>query len=389
MLTDTKIKQAKVTDRPYKLYDAEGLYIEIAPTGSKRWRWRYRWNGKEKLLGFGLYPEISLKRARERRTAAKELLATGVDPSQARKEEKVEARAAENSFAAMAEEWYALYSVPWSQHYRELVRQRLDQYLLPTLGKRALADITPTEIMGILSALEKRGVIETANRVLGICSQIFRRAVATGRAKSDPCRDLRGALAPAQERHHAALTTKEGARAVMRALDAYQGSFVVRAAVHFTALTFVRQVELRFATWDEIDWEGKMWLIPAERMKMRREHMVPLSRQAIAVLEDMRRVNGGQPYIFAGQGRRRRPISENTVRCALQSMGFAGEMTAHGFRSMASTLLNEMGWRSDVIERQLAHVDRNKVRSAYNRAEYIMERCRMMQAWSDFLDSLR
>lgn len=389
MLTDTKIKQAKVTDRPYKLYDAEGLYIEIAPTGSKRWRWRYRWNGKEKLLGFGLYPEVSLKLARERRTAAKELLAIGVDPSQARKEEKVEARAAENAFAAMAEEWYALYSVPWSQHYRELVRQRLDQYLLPTLGKRALADITPTEIMGILSALEKRGVIETANRVLGICSQIFRRAVATGRAKSDPCRDLRGALAPAQERHHAALTTKEGARAVMRALDAYQGSFVVRAAVRFTALTFVRQVELRFAAWDEIDWEGKMWLIPAERMKMRREHMVPLSRQAIAVLEDMRRVNGGQSYIFAGQGRRRRPISENTVRCALQSMGFAGEMTAHGFRSMASTLLNEMGWRSDVIERQLAHVDRNKVRSAYNRAEYIMERCRMMQAWSDFLDSLR
>lgn len=389
MLTDTKIKQAKVTDRPYKLYDAEGLYIEIAPTGSKRWRWRYRWNGKEKLLGFGLYPEVSLKLARERRTAAKELLAIGVDPSQARKEEKVEARAAENAFAAMAEEWYALYSVPWSQHYRELVRQRLDQYLLPTLGKRALADITPTEIMGILSALEKRGVIETANRVLGICSQIFRRAVATGRAKSDPCRDLRGALAPAQERHHAALTTKEGARAVMRALDAYQGSFVVRAAVRFTALTFVRQVELRFATWDEIDWEGKMWLIPAERMKMRREHMVPLSRQAIAVLEDMRRVNGGQPYIFAGQGRRRRPISENTIRCALQGMGFAGEMTAHGFRSMASTLLNEMGWRSDVIERQLAHVDRNKVRSAYNRAEYIMERCRMMQAWSDFLDSLR
>lgn len=306
MLTDTKIKQAKVTDRPYKLYDAEGLYIEIAPTGSKRWRWRYRWNGKEKLLGFGLYPEISLKRARERRTAAKELLATGVDPSQARKEEKVEARAAENSFAAMAEEWYALYSVPWSQHYRELVRQRLDQYLLPTLGKRALADITPTEIMGILSAWEKRGVIETANRVLGICSQIFRRAVATGRAKSDPCRDLRGALAPAQERHHAALTTKEGARAVMRALDAYQGSFVVRAAVCFTALTFLRQVELRFAVWDEIDWKGKMWLIPAERMKMRREHMVPLSRQAIAVLEDMRRVNGGATLYFCRAGQEKK-----------------------------------------------------------------------------------
>ena len=197
-----------------------------------------------------------------------------------------------------------------------------------------------------------------------------------------------GALAPAQEKHHAALTTKDGARAVMRALDAYQGSFVVCAAVRFTALTFVRQVELRFATWDEIDWEERMWLIPAERMKMRREHMVPLSRQAIAVLEEMRRVNGTQPYIFTGQGGRRRPISENTVRCALQSMGFAGEMTAHGFRSMASTLLNEMGWRSDVIERQLAHVDKNKVRSAYNRAEYITERRQMMQAWADFLDSL-
>ena len=268
------------------------------------------------------------------------------------------------------------------------MRRRIDEYLIPRLGKRSLSEITPIEIMGILTSLEKRGVIETANRVLGICSQIFRRAVATGKAKSDPCRDLRGALAPAQEKHHAALTTKDGARAVMRALDAYQGSFVVCAAVRFTALTFVRQVELRFATWDEIDWEERMWLIPAERMKMRREHMVPLSRQAIAVLEEMRRVNGTQPYIFPGQGRRRRPISENTVRCALQSMGFAGEMTAHGFRSMASTLLNEMGWRSDVIERQLAHVDKNKVRSAYNRAEYITERRQMMQAWADFLDSL-
>ena len=311
-----------------------------------------------------------------------------MDPSQARKEEKVESRAAENSFAAMAEEWYSLYSVPWSEHYKGLVRRRIDEYLIPRLGKRSLSAITPIEIMGILTSLEKRGVIETANRVLGICSQIFRRAVATGKAKSDPCRDLRGALAPAQEKHHAALTTKDGARAVMRALDAYQGSFVVCAAVRFTALTFVRQVELRFATWDEIDWEERMWLIPAERMKMRREHMVPLSRQAIAVLEEMRRVNGTQPYIFTGQGRRRRPISENTVRCALQSMGFAGEMTAHGFRSMASTLLNEMGWRSDVIERQLAHVDKNKVRSAYNRAEYITERRQMMQAWADFLDSL-
>ena len=388
MLTDTKIKQAKVTDKPYKIYDSGGLYIEVAPTGSKRWRWRYRWNGKDKLLSFGIYPEVPLKLARDRRAAAKELLVSGVDPSQARKEEKVESRAAENSFAAMAEEWYPLYSVPWSEHYKGLVRRRIDEYLIPRLGKRSLSEITPIEIMGILTSLEKRGVIETANRVLGICSQIFRRAVATGKAKSDPCRDLRGALAPAQEKHHAALTTKDGARAVMRALDAYQGSFVVCAAVRFTALTFVRQVELRFATWDEIDWEERMWLIPAERMKMRREHMVPLSRQAIAVLEEMRRVNGTQPYIFTGQGRRRRPISENTVRCALQSMGFAGEMTAHGFRSMASTLLNEMGWRSDVIERQLAHVDKNKVRSAYNRAEYITERRQMMQAWADFLDSL-
>lgn len=206
----------------------------------------------------------------------------------------------------MAEEWYSLYSVPWLEHYKGLVRRRIDEYLIPRLGKRSLSEITPIEIMSILTSLENR------------------RAVATGKAKSDPCRDLRGALAPAQEKHHAALTTKEGARAVMRALDAYQGSFVVRAAVRFTALTFVRQVELRFATWDEIDWEEGMWLIPAERMKMRREHMVPLSRQAIAVLEHMRRVNGTQPYIFTGQGRRRRPISENTVRCALQSMGLPG-----------------------------------------------------------------
>lgn len=254
------------------------------------------------------------------------------------------------------------------------MRRGIDEYLIPRLGKRLLSEITPIKIMGILTLLEKRDVIETADRVLGICSQIFRRTVAMGKAKSGPCRDLRGALAPAQEKHHATLTAKDDARAAMHALNACQGSFVVCAAVRFTALMFVRQVGLCFVTWDEVDREERMWLIPVERMKMRRERMVPLSWQVIAMLEETRRVNGAQPYIFTGQGRRRRPISKNTVRYALQSMGLAGEMTAHGFRSMASTLLNEMGWRSDIIERQLTHADKSRVRSAYNRAEYITER---------------
>lgn len=387
MLTDTKVRQAKSTEKSYKIYDADGLYIEIAPTGAKKWRWKYRWQGKEKRLGLGIYPDVSLKLAREKRDALRKQLASGEDPSLIRKKERIAKSEGSNTFQYMAEEWFLEYSNVWSASHQQTTRKRLDTYLLPEIGDKLMGDITPFIILDFLKRLEKRGLLETANRLLGICSMVFRRAVALGKVQSNPCRDLKGALAPARAKHHAALTTKDGARSVMRSIEAYQGSASVRAAVRFTALTFVRQQELRFAKWDEILWEDAMWLIPAERMKGRREHIVPLSRQAIKILHDLLPLTGSKTYIFVGS--KGTPISVNTVRCALRSMGFSNdEMTAHGFRSMASTLLNEMGFRSDVIERQLAHVEGNTVRAAYNRAEYLTERREMMQKWADFLDSL-
>ena len=297
MLTDTKVRQAKSTEKSYKIYDADGLYIEIAPTGTQKWRWKYRWQGKEKRLGLGIYPDVSLKLAREKRGALRKQLA----------------------FSTWLVECFLVYYNVWSASQQQTTRKRLDTYLLPEIGDKLMGDITPFIILDVLKRLEKRGLLETANRLLGICSMVFRCAVALGKVQSNPCRDLKGALAPARAKHHAALTTKDGARSVMRSIEAYQGSASVRAAVRFTALTFVRQQELRFAKWDEILWEDAMWLIPAERMKGRREHIVPLSRQAIKILHDLLPLTGSKTYIFVGS--KGTPISVNTVRCALRSMG--------------------------------------------------------------------
>lgn len=383
MLTDTKIKQAKPAEKIYKIYDSDGLYIEIPPRGSKRWRWKYRFEGKEKRLSLGLYPEVSLKAAREKRDAKKKILANGSDPSIAVKETD----SVGPLFRGQAEKWYAMYARVWSESHAVTVRRRLDNYVLPFIGDIPLASLDAPTILGILRPLEKRGILETANRVLGVISMICAMSVAEGIMPYNPCHQLSKALAPAKAKHYAAITTKEGARGLMRAIEAYMGSAVVRAAIMFTALTFVRQQELRFAAWDEINWEEAMWIIPAERMKMRRDHIVPLSWQAMNILKEMKSITGDRPLIFMGE--RGRPLSENTVRCALRSMGYSNDqMTAHGFRSMASTLLNEAGWRPDVIERQLAHVPGNSVRAAYNRAEYLNERKEMMQSWADFLFSL-
>ena len=388
MLTDTKIKQAKPADKMYKLYDELGLYLEILPTGHKRWCWKYRFAGKEKLLRFRSYPVVTLKMARDERDAALKILAQGKDPSVERKEWKMQA-AQEVTFGRMAEEYQTAFSRVWSKSHQGNVRQRLDAYILPFLGKRPVNAITPTDVLAFVRDIEKKGAFETASRVLGICGQVFRYAVSGGHALSDPCRDLRGALVPTVVKKRAALTTEEGARAVMRAIDGYMGSFIVRCAVRFTALTFVRQGELRYATWPEIDFDKALWSIPAARMKGRLEHMVPLSRQSLELLRELYQLTGASDWVFPSLRHGNRPISENTVNSALRAMGFGkDEMCAHGFRAMASTLLNEQGWRPDVIERQLAHVERNKVRGAYNRAEYLSERVRMMQAWADYLDGL-
>lgn len=384
-LTDTRIKAAKPTDKVYKIYDADGLYIEVPPTGSKRWRFKYRINGKEKRISLGIYPEIGLKDAREKRDEARKQVAAGRDPSVI----KNKTAYAEKTFQHIADEWVALHRATWAPRHTETVEQRLRSYIYPELGNVPLKNITPIEVLSVIKAIEKRGALEAARRTLAICSQVFRYGVASALIPSDPCRDLRGALAPREEGHFPALVDRDGATAVMRAIHHYKGSAVVRLALRVQALTFVRPGELRWAKWPEFDVAGALWVIPAERMKMKREHWVPLSRQVLEILEELHEISGHREYLFPSmRARKDVPISENTLNAALKSLGFDGIHVAHGFRAMASSLLNEMGWRPDVIERQLSHVEENKVRAAYNRAEYITERRQMMQAWSDFLVGL-
>lgn len=392
-LTDTRIKTAKPTEKVYKLYDAEGLYIEVPPSGSKRWRFKYRFDGKEKRISLGTYPEIGLKVARERRDAARVLVAEGQDPSLIlRHGFPKKERSQSDTFSDVSEEWFAKYCPSWSASHAKTIRIRLEKYVYPVIGKKPVAEILPTDVLAILRAIEANGAFETAKRTLTVCSQVFRYAVSTVRLTSDPCRDLKGALAPVMTEHYPTITEPKAVGALLRTIDAYSGTGVVRLALKLLALTFVRPGELRLARWDEFDLEKGEWLIPAEKMKMRRDHIVPLSRQAMDVLAELRLISGLGEFLFpsAFVAKKNQPISNATLLHALRGMGYTGEqLVAHSFRSMASTLLNEMGFRADVIERQLAHVEGNKIRAAYNRAEYLTERRQMMQAWADYLDELR
>lgn len=390
MLTDAKIGQAKAETKAYALRDGNGLYVEEKPTGVKVWRIKCRYQGKDVLLTLGRYPSLTLLSARRLVLDIKDAIAQGIDPRTIFSDKKSEAEQipSEYLFSTTAENWFTMNARVWSESHIVTVRARLDNYILPVFGQKHIGAIPPTDILAELRKLESRGVYETAKRVLGVLSMIFRLAVASGLIKGDPCRDLRGALAPTEKNNFSAITNLEGVRALMRAIDCYQGSFIVKCALYFTAFTFVRQGEIRYMTWDEVNFDDALWTIPAERMKMRRSHVVPLSTQALAILRDLQSITGGKNFVFSGH-KAGRPISENTICCALRSMGFAKEqMSAHGFRSMASTLLNEEGFRFDVIERQLAHVQGNSVRAVYNRAEYLTERKEMMQWYADFLTSL-
>ncbi len=390
-LSDKTIKTAPSGDKPVRLFDGGGLYLEIAPRGGKWWRLKYRFAGKEKRLSLGVYPDTSLKQARERRDDARKLLANAIDPSEQRRATKVAVtdRAA-NSFEAIAREWFASFSKAWAKSHADKVIHRLALNVFPWLGGRPIAEIVASELLGVLRRIESRGAIETAHRTKQACSQVFRYAVATGRAERDPTADLRGALAPAKERHHPSVKDPTAIGALLRALDGYTGSPVTQCALQLAPLTFTRPGELRQAKWTEINLDGAEWRIPAERMKMRSPHIVPLSMQAVAVLRELHPITGRNKYVFPGARTNGRPMSENTVNAALRRLGYSkDEMTGHGFRSIASTQLNEQGWNRDAIERQLAHAERDDVRAAYNFAEHLPERRRMMQAWADYLDGLR
>lgn len=391
-LTDVKVRNVKPKAIPFKVFDGRGLFLIVTPNGGKWWRLKYRHGGKQKLISLGTYPDVGLKDARSRRDEARRLVAAGVDPSAARQEAKAVQMAAEqrenDSFEAVAREWFAKFSTGWVSDYADLVIERLEADVFPWLGGKPIADIAPVELLKVLRRIEARGAIASAHRVKQNCGQVFRYAIATGKASRDPSQDLRGALTPDRVKHFAAFTQPNDVARLIRAIDNYTGTFVVKSALKFSAITFTRPGEIRQAEWTEIDLDGELWRIPAERMKMRREHLVPLSHQAVELLRELHPLTGRGRYIFPGRTQAR-PMSNAAITAALRYMGFEkGQMTAHGFRSMASTMLNEQGWPADVIERQLAHVERNETRGAYNRAEWLEDRRKMMQHWSDYLDKL-
>ncbi len=391
-LSDTAIRTAKPTAKPQKLTDGGGLYLLLNPNGSRWWRWDYRHSAKRKTLSMGIYPDIGLKDARERRDAARKLLAAGIDPGEQRKAEKAAGtdRAA-NSFEVVAREWFAQQSPSWVEGHSSKIMARLERDIFPWIGARPIAEVTAPEILKALRRIESRGTIETAHRVLQNCGQIFRYAVATGRAERDPTPDLRGALAPVKEAHHAAITEPAAIGGLLRAIDIYRGAPVTKSALMLAPLVFVRPGELRHAEWTEIDLDAALWNIPAARMKMKDAHLVPLSTQAVAILRELHPLTGRSRYVFPGARSHKRPMSETAILAALRRMGFEkNEMTGHGFRAMARTILDEtLGVRVDFIEHQLAHAVKDPNGRAYNRTAHLAERKKMMQQWADYLDSLR
>jgi integrase len=396
-LTDLKARNAKPTSKLYRLADEKGMYLEVTPTKAKYWRLKYRLGGKEKRLALGVYPEVTLAAARAKRDDARRQLASGVDPAVHRRLTKhLAATAAADSFEAVAREWHAKQAPAWVPSHGDRILRRLERDIFPYLGSRPTGQIDAPELLPVLRRIESRGAVETAHRALHNCSQVFRYAIVTGRAKRDPAQDLRGALAPVVERHHASIKEPKAIGQLMRAITGYQGTPVARAALRLAPLVFVRPGELRKTEWTELDVEALLgnstdaeWRIPAARMKMREQHIVPLSAQSAALFRELHAITGAGRYVFPGARSNKRPMSENTVNAALRRLGYGkDDMTGHGFRSMASTLLNEQGWNRDAIERQLAHAERDNVRGAYNFAEYLPERRRMMQAWADYLDQL-
>jgi integrase len=393
VLTNAECKNAKSKDQPYKLFDEKGLYLLIHPNGSKYWRLKYRAAGKEKLLAFGVYPEVPLALARIKRDEARTLHSNGIDPGAARQQEKhAKLLATASSFETIAREWLNHIRHKWSKDHAVYTLRRFEAYVFSRIGRRPINEISAPELLGVARSIESRGTIETAHKVMNACGQVFRYAVASGRCERNPVGDLKGAIKARPAAKHMNALPEKDLPEFLRKIDSYAadngGELQTQYALQLLALTFVRTGELREATWEEFDIEKAVWRIPAERMKMRAPHIVPLANQALDVIRKLKALNDSFPLVFPGANPRQ-PMSKNTVLFALYRMGYRGRMTGHGFRAVASTILNEMGIDADVIERQLAHAERNKVRAAYHRAEYLPERRKMMQTWADYLDSLK
>lgn len=389
-LNTLTIKSAKPKGKKYRLSDGGGLYMEITPSGGKLWRMKYRFLKKEKLLSFGAFPTISLKDARSLKDDAKKLLADAIDPAAFKKKTKQNKLTdSKNSFEIVVHEWVDKNRNKWVASNTQHVTARFERFVFPTLGKKSISDVTAPDLLDVIKRIEKSGTIYTAHKVLQNCGQVFRYAMATARTTSDPTTALKGALPPVQQKHHASITNPKKIGALLRAINGYEGNFITQCALKLAPLVFVRPGELRHAEWQEVDIEKAEWRIPAEKMKMKAVHIVPLSKQAIAILEDIHTVTGHAKYIFPSVRTNSRPMSENTINAGLRRLGYTKEeMTGHGFRSMASTLLNEQGWHWDAIERQLAHAERNSIRAAYNYAEHLPERVKMMQHYADYLNGL-
>jgi len=386
-LNDPKIRKAQGKEKAYKLSDGAGMYLLVTPAGQKYWRLKYRIAGKEKTLAMGVYPDVTLAAARIKRKAARELLDKGKDPGLAKKEQKrQEIMQAQSTFEAVAREWHGKQKDRWTPKHATQVLTSLENNIFPALGTRPIAEITPVELLDVLRVIEHRGALDQAAGVLQRCSSVFRYAVASCRAERNPAADLKGALKPPIRTHYASLSAKDLPEFLSK-LDQYEGHTITRLALRLLMLTFVRTGELRAARWEEFDLDNRLWRIPAERMKMGVEHLVPLSDQVLECLAELREISGHYDLLFPGRNNIHKPMSDNTILYGLYRMGYHGRATGHGFRSTASTILHEMQFPSDAIERQLAHGERDKVRAAYNKALYLDKRTEMMQTWADYLDS--
>jgi len=390
-LTDMKVQKAKPQDKPVTLFDGGGLFLMVTPSGGKLWRFKYRYDGKQKLLALGAYPEVSLADARHKREDARKLLASNNDPGAVRKAQNQANTQKSETFETIAREWFQKFSQRWKETHSSRIIRSLERDVFPWIGTQPIAEIKAPELLAVLRRVETRGTLDTVHRIRTICGQIFRYAVVSGRAERDPSGDLKGAIPPPQEGHMAAITEPAKVGELLRAIDGYQGSVAVQCALKLAPLVFVRPGELRNMEWVEIDFENAQWNIPAEKMKMKEPHIVPLPTQALALLTAIKSLTSASRYVFPSGRSFDRPMSNNAILAALRRMGYTkDEMSGHGFRAMARTILDEvLQVRTDYIEAQLAHRVRDPLGRSYNRTHHLNERRKMMQTWADYLDGLK